>query len=155
MPVPAIWIPASRQSLRQIPETIVPPPAWQSFQDLGSGSSGNDSTLNSKFETTDFRRNKKENIWDTSSPQRGREDSARGFNPGNPVPRRRALKGRQRERAKQPTNQRIEGNGTPAAVLSLALSGRTICLDGSPGLKPWAKSCSPSGAMNRPKSSLT
>jgi hypothetical protein len=32
------------------------------------------------------------------SPRRGREGSARGFNPGNPGPRRRALKGRQIER---------------------------------------------------------
>jgi hypothetical protein len=28
-------------------------------------------------------------------PEGGREGSARGFNPGNPDPRRRALKGRQ------------------------------------------------------------
>jgi hypothetical protein len=31
-------------------------------------------------------------------PERGREGSARGFNPGNTVPRRRALKGRQIKR---------------------------------------------------------
>jgi hypothetical protein len=37
-------------------------------------------------------------IWDASSPRRGREGSARGFNPGNTVPRRRALKGRQIKR---------------------------------------------------------
>jgi hypothetical protein len=37
-------------------------------------------------------------IWNASSPRRGREDSSRGFNPGNPGPRRRALKGRQMKR---------------------------------------------------------
>jgi hypothetical protein len=95
-------------------------------------------------------------IWDTSSPQRqrGREDSARGFNPGNPVPRHRALKlkGRQMERAKQPKNRgrRHAKRGSISRP-----SGRTICLNGSPGLKPCAESCSPSGAMNPPKSSLT
>src|ERR1700729_543886 len=37
-------------------------------------------------------------VWDVSSPRRGREGSARGFNPGNTVRRRRALKGRQIKR---------------------------------------------------------
>jgi hypothetical protein len=64
-------------------------------------------------------------IWDTSSPQRGREDSARGFNPGNPVPRRRALKGRQMERAK---GRRHAKRGSISCPFGAALSG---CMSGA------------------------
>src|ERR1700734_2759751 len=56
------------------------------------------------------------------SPQRGREGSARGFNPGNTVPRRRALKGRQLKR------------------IRISRPFRANHLFGwFPGLKPWAE----------------
>jgi hypothetical protein len=70
--------------------------------------------------------------------------SARGFNPGDPVPRRRALKGRQIKRR--------HNTGQTSTHLS-PLQGEAFVWM-VPGLKPWAKSYSPFG-QNHSKAALT
>jgi hypothetical protein len=62
-----------------------------------------------------------------------------GFNPGNPPPRRCALKGRQIRRGKTHVENEL------AHVSSRPFRANRV-IEYFPGLKPWAESCSPFGA---------
>src|SRR5580658_3081168 len=66
-----------------------------------------------------------------------------GFQPWEPIPKRRALKGRQIERTKH-TKGRYDCNMSNCLLLS-PFQGEPFIL-GFPGLKPWAESSSPFGA---------
>jgi hypothetical protein len=66
-----------------------------------------------------------------------------GFQPWDPNPKRRALKGRQIERTKH-TKASYDCNMSQL-LAPLAPSGRTVYLQ-FPGLKPWAEFSSPFGA---------
>ena len=98
-----------------------------------------------------------------SGAPKGLRDSARGFNPRNLPPRRRALKGRRRARSippdlappnqdQSPVDVHAETGGQD--IVFLTLLGQSIWrpfrvrwgLGRFPGLKPRAESCSPFGA---------
>jgi hypothetical protein len=83
------------------------------------------------------------------APQ-GLQNSAQGFNPGNPQNKRFALKGRE---------MRVPGEVAPIAAWNIGPrfhpvrtfdlappSGRVALGGRFPGLKPWAEFCSPFGA---------
>jgi hypothetical protein len=74
------------------------------------------------------------------SPQRGREGSARGFNPGNTVPRRRALK--------------LKGRQIKRVRISRPFRANHL-FGWFPGLKPWAEPYGPLRGKNHPKFYLT
>jgi hypothetical protein len=66
-----------------------------------------------------------------------------GFQPWEPTPKRRALKGRQIERINH-TNAGCRCNMSLCSLLSPFQGEAFYC--GFPGLKPWAESSSPFGA---------
>jgi hypothetical protein len=65
----------------------------------------------------------------------GLQDSAQGFNPWEPIPKRCALKGRQIERTSH-TKAGVIVNMSHCS--SLAPSERNVLIGWFPGLKPWA-----------------
>jgi len=95
------------------------------------------------------------------APQ-GRQNSAQGFNPGNPQNKRLALKGREmrvpdKARTYCPAKLRVRNRtiGRDFGLLrtfDLAPPSGRVALGGRfPGLKPvetWAESCRPCGAQN-------
>jgi hypothetical protein len=71
---------------------------------------------------------KSSRIWDASSPRRGTPKGSRGFSPGF-QPREHRPTAARPEGAPDQTSPQHRSN----VYASLALSGRTICLDGSQG----------------------